>query len=343
MGPRARGETPLNFTVMQRDSDDIIEPANGLEDDITRGELARAHVEMSLKIREETQLKPAAGQSRVICMQPLRTRNLASFVKKSKSFSSVWEFNTLKLTPRRACDHYYFCQAEQAVFPRALPLVPLTKNESFLYEYGEARLVLSGEWNICKVDSCPPVLAETSKVGKRRSVSPIIFFSQENINSSRTDIREGTLGGDCEEEIRSVEITEKLCNDLLLRNKKLGEENNRLLSHNTKLEKQISEITKKLFVWESNYSKRRKADTKLEADLRNIEQDTESKDERIRELNRTIEALWITADELADRKVDLTMRIGKLQNEIKEKHDQLRKNRKEETVDTQVANMPRRT
>ncbi|XP_072366325.1 uncharacterized protein [Scyliorhinus torazame] len=300
-----------------------------------------AHVEMSLKVREETQLKPAAGQSHVICMQPLRTRNLASFVKKSKSFSSIWEFNTLKLRPRRACDAYCFWQAEQAVFPRALPLVPLTKNESFLYEHGEARLVLSGEWNICKVDSCPPVLAETSKVGKRRSVSPIIFLSQENINSSRTGVREGTLGGDCEE-VRSVAVTENLCNDLLLRNRKLGEENDRLLSHNAKLEKQISEITKRLFVWESNYSKLCKADTKLEADLQNIEQDTELKDERIRELNHTIEALWITADELADRKVDLTIRIGKLQNEIKEKHDLLSKSRKEETVDTQAANMPRR-
>ncbi|GCB73876.1 hypothetical protein scyTo_0002958 [Scyliorhinus torazame] len=104
----------------------------------------------------------------------------------------------------------------------------------------------------------------------------------------------------------------------------------------------ISEITKRLFVWESNYSKLCKADTKLEADLQNIEQDTELKDERIRELNHTIEALWITADELADRKVDLTIRIGKLQNEIKEKHDLLSKSRKEETVDTQAANMPRR-
>ncbi|XP_078055857.1 uncharacterized protein LOC144480344 [Mustelus asterias] len=105
----------------------------------------------------------------------------------------------------------------------------------------------------------------------------------------------------------------------------------------------ISEMTKKLFVLESNYSRHCKAGTKLETDLRNIEQDTESKDERIRELNHTIEALWITADELADRKVDLTMRIGKLQIEIKEKHDKLTKNRKEEVVDVQVANTPQRT
>ncbi|XP_078391659.1 uncharacterized protein LOC144673905 isoform X5 [Cetorhinus maximus] len=145
-------------------------------------------------------------------------------------------------------------------------------------------------------------------VEKRSSMSPSTFFSEEAINTA--GIREYTRGGD-NDEIRSVEITEKLCNDLLLRNKELGEENQRLLSLNTKLEKQ--------------------------ADVRNTEQDIESKDERIRELNHTIEALWITADELADRKVDLTVRIGKLQNQIKEKHDQLTKNRKQEIADMQVA------
>ncbi|XP_078391671.1 uncharacterized protein LOC144673905 isoform X7 [Cetorhinus maximus] len=126
-------------------------------------------------------------------------------------------------------------------------------------------------------------------VEKRSSMSPSTFFSEEAINTA--GIREYTRGGD-NDEIRSVEITEKLCNDLLLRNKELGEENQRLLSLNTKLEKQ---------------------------------------------LNHTIEALWITADELADRKVDLTVRIGKLQNQIKEKHDQLTKNRKQEIADMQVA------
>ncbi|XP_078391648.1 uncharacterized protein LOC144673905 isoform X2 [Cetorhinus maximus] len=171
-------------------------------------------------------------------------------------------------------------------------------------------------------------------VEKRSSMSPSTFFSEEAINTA--GIREYTRGGD-NDEIRSVEITEKLCNDLLLRNKELGEENQRLLSLNTKLEKQMSEITKKPFVWESNYPKHCKAVTKLEADVRNTEQDIESKDERIRELNHTIEALWITADELADRKVDLTVRIGKLQNQIKEKHDQLTKNRKQEIADMQVA------
>ncbi|XP_078391675.1 uncharacterized protein LOC144673905 isoform X8 [Cetorhinus maximus] len=125
-------------------------------------------------------------------------------------------------------------------------------------------------------------------VEKRSSMSPSTFFSEEAINTA--GIREYTRGGD-NDEIRSVEITEKLCNDLLLRNKELGEENQRLLSLNTKLEKQ--------------------------ADVRNTEQDIESKDERIRE--------------------DLTVRIGKLQNQIKEKHDQLTKNRKQEIADMQVA------
>ncbi|XP_078391667.1 uncharacterized protein LOC144673905 isoform X6 [Cetorhinus maximus] len=151
-------------------------------------------------------------------------------------------------------------------------------------------------------------------VEKRSSMSPSTFFSEEAINTA--GIREYTRGGD-NDEIRSVEITEKLCNDLLLRNKELGEENQRLLSLNTKLEKQMSEITKKPFVWESNYPKHCKAVTKLEADVRNTEQDIESKDERIRE--------------------DLTVRIGKLQNQIKEKHDQLTKNRKQEIADMQVA------
>ncbi|XP_032904533.1 putative leucine-rich repeat-containing protein DDB_G0290503 isoform X2 [Amblyraja radiata] len=305
-------------------------------------------VEMTSRAGEDTQLKTAVGQSQVICMQPLD-----SFMKKSKSFANISELIGVRFKQRSNCGAYCYLQAEQVSFLQALPLVPLTKNEALLYEFGEGKLVPLHEWNPCNVDSCPPILCEPSnlselefdfafmkkkEVGEETNTSSPELFSDENITNLGENIQQYILGAELNKRNR-VEITEKLCLDLLLNTQKLEEENKRLLSLDANLEKRMSEISKKLFLWESNYSKHQNDIAKVEMELQDVEQDIESKDHRIGELNHTIEALWITADELADRKVELNVKIESLQNQLKGMKNQS-KERDEQLAKTDKAEIP---
>eukprot|EP00062_Callorhinchus_milii_P016210 gi/632967279/ref/XP_007899890.1/ PREDICTED: girdin-like [Callorhinchus milii] len=320
---------------------------------------------MSWKTREEKQFKTAIGQNHVIrCVksriQPSGRSSTVPLIKTSKSLDTIWESRTQQSD---CSDEKTNIKATSRLTNINIPWTkaPFTKQESF-FDHREASLFQSDEQELLSVESCPPLLCDTDSFsglpmldkcetqlssdfpeteererGKKSSASYVDVLSDENVNNQEGQVQWQALGKRFEEEKKRAQTTERICLDLLVHNQKLEDENRRLLSYDANLEKRVSEISKKLFIWEHNYCTHQKAVDKLEIELQYIEQDIQLKDQRIGELNKTIEALWITADELADRKVELTLKIGTVQQQLeaaekqmKEGDKQLTKNGREE-------------